>query len=393
MLELAVRAAGALRSKNRAAPLLTGFSARRPHESTDEACEARTDAELIVLANREPYRHERDRDGRLAVSRSSSGVVNAVEPLLLRALGVWVAEGVGDADRRAASIGTACKCRPTIAALSPAPRLVRPSSSSTATTLASPTAPCGRSVIGRRSSRCSTPARFHAYELVNRRFADAVAEEAVGAVAGGAGAGLSLRAGAAVHSPPAAAQPHRDVLAHSVAAAGDICALPVEPHAARRSAWQHAYRIPDRGGSRSTSSHAVEQLLQRRRRSRRRHRTYKGRRVVGRRVSGVDRVARPSGPTRRCQSASAGTGVPRVLSLDANAFLGVGVDRLDYTKGIEQKFLAIEWLLERRPRSGRPLRVRAARRAEPRMLPPYRHTRARVLETAVRINRRFSSKR
>ena len=29
--------------------------------------------------------------------------------------------------------------------------------------------------------------------------------------------------------------------------------------------------------------------------------------------------------------------------------LGVGVDRLDYTKGIEQKFLAVERLLERRP--------------------------------------------
>jgi trehalose 6-phosphate synthase len=55
--------------------------------------------DLIVLANREPYRHERHPDGRTIARRSSSGVVNAVEPLLLAHSGVWVAEGVGHEDR------------------------------------------------------------------------------------------------------------------------------------------------------------------------------------------------------------------------------------------------------------------------------------------------------
>ena len=83
-------------------------------------------------------------------------------------------------------------------------------------------------------------------------------------------------------------------------------------------------------------------------------------------------------------------GIRRQLGLASDAFLGVGVDRLDYTKGIEQKFLAIEWLLERRPDLVE--RFAFVQLAEPsrESLPIYRHTRARVMETAVRINRRFS---
>ena len=47
--------------------------------------------------------------------------------------------------------------------------------------------------------------------------------------------------------------------------------------------------------------------------------------------------------------------------------LGVGIDRLDYTKGINEKFLAIERLLEMRPGAQRTLRVRAGRGTEPRV--------------------------
>ena len=37
------------------------------------------------------------------------------------------------------------------------------------------------------------------------------------------------------------------------------------------------------------------------------------------------------------------------LKLPEGARLGVGVDRLDYTKGIEERLLAVERLLDRRP--------------------------------------------
>ena len=39
----------------------------------------------------------------------------------------------------------------------------------------------------------------------------------------------------------------------------------------------------------------------------------------------------------------------RDLGLKPNALLGVGVDRLDYTKGVEERLLAVELLLERHP--------------------------------------------
>jgi hypothetical protein len=39
----------------------------------------------------------------------------------------------------------------------------------------------------------------------------------------------------------------------------------------------------------------------------------------------------------------------RDLQLPSGVQLGVGIDRLDYTKGINEKFLAIERLLEARP--------------------------------------------
>src|SRR5205814_1249104 len=38
----------------------------------------------------------------------------------------------------------------------------------------------------------------------------------------------------------------------------------------------------------------------------------------------------------------------RELGVDAT-FVGVGIDRVDYTKGIQERFLAIERMLEKRP--------------------------------------------
>lgn len=61
-----------------------------------ELCEG---TQVIVLANREPFTHERDGNGRVLVTRSASGVVNAVEPLVAACGGVWIAHGSGSADR------------------------------------------------------------------------------------------------------------------------------------------------------------------------------------------------------------------------------------------------------------------------------------------------------
>ena len=70
--------------------------------------------------------------------------------------------------------------------------------------------------------------------------------------------------------------------------------------------------------------------------------------------------------------------------------IGLGVDRLDYTKGLEEKLLAVERLLECRP----DLRQRFVfvQIAQPSRdaLPAYRQTQERLFATAERINQRFS---
>ena len=54
---------------------------------------------IVVLANREPFRHERGPDGNIVVRRSGGGLVTALEPLIRACSGVWVAHGAGTADR------------------------------------------------------------------------------------------------------------------------------------------------------------------------------------------------------------------------------------------------------------------------------------------------------
>ncbi|HJX64809.1 MAG TPA: trehalose-6-phosphate synthase [Polyangia bacterium] len=54
---------------------------------------------VVVLANREPYIHQRQPDGTVKVMRPASGLVTAVEPVLRACSGVWVAHGCGSADR------------------------------------------------------------------------------------------------------------------------------------------------------------------------------------------------------------------------------------------------------------------------------------------------------
>ncbi|MBI5629872.1 MAG: trehalose-6-phosphate synthase [Elusimicrobia bacterium] len=56
---------------------------------------------LFVVANREPYMHER-RGKRLEVVTPASGLVTGVEPVLLACGGTWVGQGAGDADRETA---------------------------------------------------------------------------------------------------------------------------------------------------------------------------------------------------------------------------------------------------------------------------------------------------
>lgn len=53
--------------------------------------------QVIVVSNREPYIHEKGRDG-VIVKRPASGLVTAVEPVMRACSGTWIAHGSGSAD-------------------------------------------------------------------------------------------------------------------------------------------------------------------------------------------------------------------------------------------------------------------------------------------------------
>lgn len=57
--------------------------------------------ELIVVSNREPYMHEW-REGQARVIVPAGGLVTALDPVLQACGGVWIAHGAGDADRETA---------------------------------------------------------------------------------------------------------------------------------------------------------------------------------------------------------------------------------------------------------------------------------------------------
>jgi trehalose 6-phosphate synthase len=83
--------------------------------------------------------------------------------------------------------------------------------------------------------------------------------------------------------------------------------------------------------------------------------------------------------------------VCRNLQLPPNVRLAIGVDRLDYTKGINEKFLAVERLLETTPDlRGRFVLVQVAEPSRD-SLPEYRATRAQLVETSQRVNGRFGT--
>jgi trehalose-6-phosphate synthase len=54
---------------------------------------------IVALANREPYIHQKAEDGSIKVLHPASGLVTALEPVLRACSGVWVAHGAGSADR------------------------------------------------------------------------------------------------------------------------------------------------------------------------------------------------------------------------------------------------------------------------------------------------------
>jgi trehalose 6-phosphate synthase len=349
--------------------------------------EASEGSQLIVLANREPFTHDQDSAGRLVVKHSSSGVVNAVEPLVAVCGGVWIAHGSGTGDRQTAVDRDGLEVPPDL----PRYRLRRVWLDDEqeqgyyygfANDALWPL--CHRAHVRPvfRSNDLQT-----AWE-VNAKFADAVCEEAT------------------TESPVILVQDYHLALAPFIIRERlpqstivtfwhvpwpnwqtfEICPW-------RHQILQSLLRSSVLGFQTSidcrnfldTVEHNVEVRLDREDQSL----CYGGRRVLVRAYpASVDWQAPPA---REEAGGGTSVGVRDLLGLGEHVRIGVGVDRLDYTKGIEEKFLAIERLLDIYPEFvGRFVFVQLAQPSRTR-LPAYADLRTRVRAAAERINRRFGT--
>jgi trehalose 6-phosphate synthase len=345
---------------------------------------------IVVLANREPLRHDLAPDGSIVVRRSASGLVTALEPLVQACAGVWVAHGAGTADRVVVDRRDGLDVPP-----------------------ASRTYRLRRVWLNDHEERgyyygfaneglwplCHRAHvqpvfrsdDFEMYRAINTRFAEAVCDEVECA------------------SPLILVQDYHFTLAPQVIRER----LPLSsiitfwhipwpnPRDYEICPWGRQLLEGLLGSTIVGFQTAddcrnfidtVECSLDSHINRRRNIITYAGRQTAVHAypvsVEWPSRWAGQSPPIETCAKA-----VRRQLHVQPDVRLCIGVDRLDYTKGINEKFLAVERLLELYPAfQGRFAFVQIAEPSRD-CLPAYRELRARLLETTDRINLRFGSDR
>jgi trehalose 6-phosphate synthase len=343
---------------------------------------------VIVLANRAPFRHERSADGGITVRRSASGLVTALEPLVEACSGTWVAHGAGNAD----SVVVDGRGGLSVPPANPQYRLryvslgeeeYRGYYCGFANEGLWPLCHAVRvQPVFRRSD-------YQMYRAANTRFAAAVTDEA------GCGAPLVL-----VQDYHFALAPRlvRDRVPSSTVVAFWHIPWP-RPRMFATCPWAPALLDGLLGSSIVGLQTAedcanflgsVEALLDARVDRLQGIVRYHGQTTMVRAypvgIEWTDDVVSAAPPVEACREQ-----VCRDLSLPAGVKLAVGIDRLDYTKGINEKFLTVEHLLERQPELRE--RLVLVQVAEPSRgeLPAYRAARAHLHGTAERVNRRFGS--
>ena len=342
--------------------------------------------EMLVVSNREPYIHVA-REGGVVVQRPASGLVTAIEPIMRACSGTWVAHGSGSADRTVVD-------RADRVAVPPG----RPEYVLRRVWL-TPEEEAGyyygfaneglwplchiahvRPVF--RS------ADWEQYERANRIFADAVIEEA-----------RSTDPVILIQDYHLALVPRmiREALPHATIITFWHIPWP-NPEAFGICPWREELLDGLLGSSIlgfHTQFHCnnfvdtVDRLLEARvdretfAVSYRREQT-----VVKRYPISVDWP-----PDREVMARPVAECRERVLArhgLPPGHRIGVGVDRMDYTKGIEERLRAVERLLELHPEHrGRFSFLQIAAPSRTR-IPTYHDAEARVRELAGRINARFA---
>jgi trehalose 6-phosphate synthase len=344
---------------------------------------------VVIVANREPYIHER-RGDQIAVLHPASGLVTALEPVLRACSGVWIAHGAGSADRETAD----ARSTGPRAGSGEAPR----SSSSTRRVWLTPEEERGyyygfaNEGLWPLCHISDTRPAFRRedwehYRTVNARFADAVCDEVD------------------VDDPIVLVQDYHFALAPRLIRER-------LPRATVITFWHIPWPNSQRWGicpwrkelldgllgSSIVGFHtqfdcnnftdAVDAFLEARIDREEQAVVQQGRRTLVRpypiSLEWPSRWAEGADDAAACRAA-----VFAELRLRPDALLGVGVDRLDYTKGVEERLLAVERLLERFPA----LRGRFtfAQLAAPSRtaIERYRQLNVSVETLAERINARF----
>jgi trehalose-6-phosphate synthase len=344
--------------------------------------------EVIVVSNREPYIHVRE-NGSVIVRRPASGLVTALEPIMRACSGTWIAHGGGSADREVVDSHDRLTVPPPPEKAAYQLRrvwLTEEEESGYYYGFANEGLwPLCHIAHVRPTFRT---ADWEQYVKVNRAFSRAVAEES-----------KSDNPIVLVHDYHFALLPRmiREALPGATVIAFWHIPWP-NPEAFAICPWREEL-LDGMLGSNILGFHTqfhcnnfvdtVERLLEARVDRETFTVTYKGKPTAVKRypisvewppsLAGAPAVA-------QCREA-----VRRRHDLPASHGVAVGVDRLDYTKGIEERLRAVERLLEIRPEwVGKFTLVQIAAPTRSR-IEQYQQYDARVRALAARINQRFAN--
>lgn len=341
---------------------------------------------IVIVANREPYIHERESDGSIQVRHPASGLVTALEPVVHACSGVWIAHGSGSADRDV--VDSTGHIRVPQGEESYSLRrlwLTKEEERGYYYGLANEGLwPLCHVAHARPNFRTED---WHYYQSVNRRFADAACEEVDS------------------EDPIILVQDYHFALVPQMIRER-------LPHAAVLMFWHIPWPNSERFGICPWRKEILQGML--------------GNSIIGFHtqfhcnnfMACVDRflecridreqnaviqhdaatLVRPYPislewpvhwlksvpPPEECRSS-----VIAEHGLKEDALLGVGVDRLDYTKGVEERFLAVERLLEQHPEfRGRFTLIQLAAPSRT-LIERYRQLNESVEQLAAQINERF----
>jgi trehalose 6-phosphate synthase len=341
--------------------------------------------EILIVSNREPYIHVR-RDEHIEVQRPASGLVTALEPVMRACSGTWIAHGSGNADRDTVDAQDHVMVPPE----KPSYRLrrvwlTREEEAGYYYGFANEGLwPLCHIAHTRPVFRASD---WEHYRAVNRRFAQAVEAES------------------RTENPIVLVQDYHFALLPRMVRER-------LPHATIITFWHIPWPNPEAFGVCPWANELLEGML--------------GSSILGFHTqfhchnffdtvdrhleARVDRETStisyggdptevhrypisiewpPAALARQKPAAECAIAVRRRLGLGPEVRLGVGIDRLDYTKGILERFCAIERLLELEPRwIGRFAFVQVAAPSRS-SIEEYQNLDAKVRAAAQRINGRF----